>query len=151
MKSDKVKKASEISGRIQKASEMLESLRFPIPRLQPDLEEVRLPDFGPGLPYYLNGEAAFNALKKAVNELQIKAPEDHDVLIEAFGIEVINIQYLEPHTFLFTGLDQEGNNTSVVCHFSQLVAHVVFLPQKGPERIITGFSRYDKTGTQDSE
>jgi len=39
------------------------------------------------------------------------------------------------------GYDDAGNNTYVVAHFSQLVTRVVYLPKRGPERVITGFWR----------
>ena len=90
--------------------------------------------------HWLSGEAAFNALRQAVDELASTAPKDHDVLIEAFGIAVSDVRYMKPHTFLFRGRDQQGHETAVVCHFSQLVAHVVYLPKRGPSRVITGFS-----------
>ena len=90
--------------------------------------------------HWLSGEAAFNALRQAVDELASSAPKDHDVLIEAFGIAVNDVRYMKPHTFLFRGYDEQGHETAVVCHFSQLVARVVYLPKRGPSRVITGFS-----------
>ena len=96
--------------------------------------------------HWLSGDAAFIALQKAVDELVVSAPKDHDVLIQAFNIFVREISYIEPHTFLFSGFNEQGDNTSVVAHYSQLVVHIVHLPKKGPERIITGFARQkDKT------
>ena len=93
------------------------------------------------LSHWLSGNAAFIALKQAVNEIVARAPKDNDVLVHAFNISVREISYIEPHTFLFSGFNQDGHDTSVVAHFSQVVAHIVYLPKKGPERIITGFSR----------
>lgn len=90
--------------------------------------------------HLLSGAATFAALKEAVEYLVGVAPEDHDVLIAAFDIRVIEVRFLEPHTFLFRGFDQEGNHTSVVVHYSQMVARVVYLPKQGPERVITGFT-----------
>jgi hypothetical protein len=92
------------------------------------------------LSHWLSGEAAFNALQQAVDELVQSAPKNHDVLIEAFGIFVREVKYINPHTFIFCGNDDQGHETSVVCHFSQLVARVVYLPKRGKSRVITGFS-----------
>ena len=89
---------------------------------------------------WLTGEAAFEALKQTVEELAHAAPKDHDILIEAFGIAVSDVRYMKPHTFIFHGNDNQGHATAVVCHFSQLVARVVYLPKRGPNRVVTGFS-----------
>ena len=91
--------------------------------------------------HYVTGEASFAALKKAVDELVSFAPEDHDVLIAAFNVFVTKVRYIEPHTFIFRGFNNEGHNTSVVCHYSQLLAHVVYLPKRGPEKVIVGFAQ----------
>jgi hypothetical protein len=91
--------------------------------------------------HYTTGEASFIALKKAVDELVRLAPEDHDVLITAFNIFVTKVRYIEPHTFIFSGFTNEGHDTSVVCHYSQLLAHVVYLPKRGPEKVIVGFAQ----------
>jgi len=99
-----------------------------------------LPKITP-ISHWLSGDAAFVALKQAVDELVACAPKDHDVLIQAFNISVREIRYIEPHTFLFSGFNQEGHHTAVVAHYSQVVAHIVYLPKQGPERVITGFSR----------
>jgi hypothetical protein len=92
------------------------------------------------MPHLLSGAATFAALKEAVDDLAAAAPKDHDVLIQAFNIGVVEVRFLQPHTFLFRGFDQEGNHTFVVVHFSQMVARVVYLPKRGPERVITGFA-----------
>ena len=106
-----------------------------VPRRQFDLSKIT------PLSHWLSGDAAFLALKEAVNKLVALAPEDNDVLVQAFNISVREIRYIEPHTFLFSGFNQEGHHTSVVAHFSQVVAHIVYLPKQGSERIITGFSQ----------
>lgn len=77
----------------------------------------------------------------AVDELVACAPKDHAVLIQAFNITAREIRYIEPHTFLFSGFNHEGHHTAVVAHYSQVVAHIVYLPKQGSERVITGFSR----------
>jgi hypothetical protein len=94
-----------------------------------------------GISHWFSGEAAFIGLKEAVDELSRTAPEDHDVLIEAFNLSVREIRYIEPHTFLFSGINNDGHNSFVVCHYSQLLAHVIYRPKIEKERIITGFSR----------
>lgn len=102
--------------------------------------QMKLPEILP-IRHWHSGESAFIALKEAVNELASSAPKDHDVLIQAFNIAVTEVRYIEPHTLLFRGFDNHGNNTSVVAHYSQLVAHIVYLPKQSKERVITGFAR----------
>jgi hypothetical protein len=92
------------------------------------------------MPKLLSADATFAALRQAVDELSRSAPKDHDVLIQAFGIAVVEVRYIEPHTFLFSGFNDEGHDTFVACHFTQLVAHVSYLPKRGKSRIITGFA-----------
>lgn len=87
----------------------------------------------------MSGDATFIALKDAVDEITRSAPKDHDVVIQAFNILVAEVRLLQPHTLLLSGFNQEGHRTAVVAHYSQMVAHVVYFPQRGPERVITGF------------
>ena len=61
------------------------------------------------LRHLMSGAATFAALKEAVDYLAGAAPKDHDVLIQAFNIGVVEVRFLQPHTFLFRGFDQEGN------------------------------------------
>ena len=110
------------------------SLNLPIRRL-----DLTVPKITP-ISYYLTGEAAFGALKEAVDELARTSPKDHDVMIEAFNLSVTEVRYVKPHTLLFRGFDHEGHDAFVLCHFSQLVARVVYLPKRGASRVITGFS-----------
>lgn len=98
------------------------------------------------LPALLSGAATFTALNAAVEQLVSVAPKDHDVLIVAFDIQVHEVRFLQPHSFLFRGLDSAGNHTSVVAHFSQMVARVVYLPPRGPDRVITGFTLGSERG-----
>jgi hypothetical protein len=58
-----------------------------------------------------------------------------------FDIAMLNARYMEPHSFLFEGIDASGNRTSIVCHFTQLAARVIYLPKRGPSRVITGFAK----------
>jgi hypothetical protein len=88
----------------------------------------------------MSGDATFIALKDAVDDLTRSAPEDHDIVIQAFDILVTEVRFLEPHTLLLRGFNQKGDRTFVVAHYTQMVARVVYLPKRGPERVITGFS-----------
>src|ERR1041385_6221640 len=96
----------------------LESLTHP----KTALSDIALPKLAP-LSHWLSGDAAFRALKVEIALLSSKAPKDHDVLIQAFGIRVTHVTYAEPHILVLRGFDQGGHHTSVVAHFSQLVAH----------------------------
>lgn len=88
----------------------------------------------------MSGNSTFLALKEAVAQLVGAAPKDHDVVIHAFGIYVVEVRFLQPHSFLFRGFDEQGHQTSVVVHYSQMVARVVYIPKRGPRRVITGFA-----------
>jgi len=124
------------------------------------MEPFKMPDFSAiALPYHppvaitiakeqaalarrLNsGDSLFAAMIKAVEELVKAAPPEHDILVEALGVYVTNVEFMEPHTFLFHGHDNNGNKTSAVAHYSQVVCRVVYAPKRGPEKILTGFSR----------
>jgi hypothetical protein len=87
----------------------------------------------------MTGAATFRALQVAVNETLKAAPKDHDVVILAFGITVTNVSFAKPHTLYLGGYNADGHRTIVVAHHSQMVAHVIYRPQQGPDRIITGF------------
>jgi hypothetical protein len=113
----------------------LANMRISVPRLRP----MKLPEITP-LPHFLSGEAAFKALRESVDELVRLAPPDHDVLIHAFGIAVREVRFIEPHILLFHGWNDQGHDSSVIVHFSQLIARVVYQPKAGPERVVTGFA-----------
>jgi len=89
----------------------------------------------------LSGDATWLALECAVNDLVRSAPQDHDVLIQVGNVSVTKARFIKPHTFLFEGVDQDGHRTGLVMHFSQVRAHVIYLPKRGADRVITGFSR----------
>jgi hypothetical protein len=57
----------------------------------------------------MNGDASFSALIQAVEQLSKSAPADHDVLISAFNISVVKVRYVQPHTFIFEGFDDESH------------------------------------------
>ena len=101
------------------------------------------PLHGKPISHWLSGDAAFSALKKAVDELTSTAPKDYDIVIQAFDLTVRKVRFIKPHIFLFSGVTDEGHDASVVCHFTQLVARVVFFPKRGPSRVITGFAQND--------
>ena len=88
----------------------------------------------------LSGEATWQSLQAAVKALVAKAPNDHDVLLHVGGLMVTGARFIEPHTFLFEGITQDGHQSGLVCHFTQVVAQVIYLPKRGPSRIITGFA-----------
>lgn len=115
-------------------SDLIRDLIASMPRT-PKIPEIK------HFSHWLRGDAAFIALKEAVDELVASAPEDYDMLVQAFNISIGEIKYIEPHTCLFSGFNYEGHHTAVVAHYSQVVTHIVYLPKRGPERIITGFSR----------
>ncbi len=119
----------------EEAQRAIENLRIEVPRISiPPMPRIT------PLSHFLSGEAAFKALRKEVEALVKLAPTDHDVLIEAFGILVRDVRFIKPHTLLFRGVSGAGHETSVIIHFTQLVAHIVYMPKKGPERVITGFA-----------
>jgi hypothetical protein len=93
------------------------------------------------LPPLLSGDATWCALKFAVDELRRLAPDDHDVFIQVGDIAVLEARFVEPHTFLFKGINQDGHRTSIVTHFSQLHARIVYHPKRGPVRRVIGFSQ----------
>lgn len=137
---EKMKKDVERFQKIRE--EALGNFQFELPSpilpVLPDFDDVELE---PSLAHYLCGEATFNALVEMVEEGQAKAPQDHDVLIYACGLLVKHVEYKEPHTLVLTGTNGNGHHTAAVAHFTQLVAHVVCVPQHGENRVITGFSR----------
>jgi len=89
----------------------------------------------------LSGEALYVALVKAVQELAQGAPAEHDVFVQAFGLTVTNVRFVEPHAFIFYGNDAAWNQSFAVAHFTQVSATVVYLPKRGPDKVLTGFWR----------
>lgn len=105
-------------------------------------EDDGFPALEPLLPNLLNGEATFTALQQAFDELKRTAPENYDVVIEAFNLTVRELRYVEPHTLVFRCLGEHGKDSFVIAHYSQVVARVVYRPrQTGEPGVITGFSR----------
>jgi hypothetical protein len=91
----------------------------------------------------LSGDATWNALQSAVQSLVSVAPQDHDVLLKMGNISVIKARYVQPHTFIFEGIDDSGQRAGIVLHYTQAAVTVVFVLRKKPAspRVITGFSK----------
>ena len=87
-----------------------------------------------------SGEPTWLALKRSVDELVGRVPQDHDVLLQVSDVSVLKAEFIAPHTFFFEGINQNGHHTGMVIHFSKLDARVVYLPKRGPSRVITGFA-----------
>jgi hypothetical protein len=87
----------------------------------------------------MSGHATWDAMKSAVEHLRRSAPDGHDVIIMVGDVSVEKAFFIEPHTFLFEGVNQDGDNTWIVLHFSQLAVGVVHRPKRRPEPVITGF------------
>jgi hypothetical protein len=92
------------------------------------------------LPLLLSGVPTWVGLKIAIDDLKSSAPQDCDVLIQFDDFAVHEVQFIEPHTFLFKGINGHGHNASIVCHFTQVKAHVIYRPKQGANRMITGFA-----------
>jgi hypothetical protein len=60
------------------------------------------------LPHLLSGEAMFIAMKRAVDDLVGRAPQDHDVLIQIGDLSVIEARFIEPHTFFLRASIRTG-------------------------------------------
>src|SRR6266516_4469256 len=60
-----------------------------------------------------SGEATWTALRKAVAEIVSSAPQDHDVLVTYLDLAILEIEFFEPHTFLFKGIDPDGHHTRI--------------------------------------
>ena len=56
----------------------------------------------------LSGDATWSALKQAVQELSRSAPQDHDVVLRVSDLTILEARYIEPHSFLFRGLSDDG-------------------------------------------
>jgi hypothetical protein len=89
------------------------------------------------LPHLLSGEATFIAMKRAVDDLVSRAPQDHDIFILMDDFSVLEARFIEPHTFLFEGFDQDGHRAGMVCHFSQIKVRVIYRPKRDETRIVS--------------
>jgi hypothetical protein len=91
------------------------------------------------MPALLSGHATWEAMKSAIEKLRRIAPKDHDVVIKVSDVTVIEAYFIEPHAFLFQGVNDVGEDTWIGLHFSQLVFAVIHRPKFRPEPTITGF------------
>jgi len=89
---------------------------------------------------FQSGEPTWNALQESVASLVSSSPQDHDVVVLVSDVIVHQAKFIGPHTFLFEGVNQQGHQTMLVVHFSKLDARVVYLPKRGPSRVVTGFA-----------
>jgi hypothetical protein len=89
------------------------------------------------LPQLLSGEAMFVAMKRAVDDLVSRAPQDHDIFILMDDFSVLEARFIEPHTFLFEGFDKDGHQAGMVCHFSQIKVRVIYRPKRDETRIVS--------------
>ena len=87
----------------------------------------------------MSGHPTWNAMKSAVQHLRSIAPKDHDVFVIVGDVTVFETYFLEPHTFLFEGVNNDGDHTWIGLHFSQLAFGVVHRPKRKLEPVITGF------------
>ena len=88
----------------------------------------------------LAGLPTWVALQEEVQALVSRVPKDHDVYIQVGDLLVTEARFIQPHTFLFQGINQDGHSTGIMVHFTQLHARVVYLPKQGIDRVITGFA-----------
>lgn len=125
----------------------ISDLRIEVPEPEPLIP----PELFDEITFESQAEVTFNALKQAVIELATSAPKDHDVLIKAFDLSVYEVRYLEPHTLMFRGVNSQGLDTFAIAHYTQLVAHVIYLPKRGNERVVTGFQKVTSVGRAEDQ
>ncbi len=80
----------------------------------------------------MSGDATWQALKSAVDNLKRTAPQDQDIVLRIDNLTIFEARFLEPHTFLFEGIDQNGHRAGIVVHYTQAVVSVVFCPKDSP-------------------
>lgn len=101
--------------------------------------DINLPRV-PALSTYLSGRAVYEALQQEINKCRVLAPEDHDVWVYAFGIVCEEVVFIHPHTLLFRGFNEHGDDTRVVAHFTQVVARISYEPKRKAVGVVTGFA-----------
>lgn len=82
----------------------------------------------------------------AVEQLRRIAPKDHDVVVKVANVTVIKTYFIEPHAFLFDGVNDVGEDTWIGLHFSQLIFAVIHRPKFRAEPVIITFSPHIVTG-----
>ena len=78
----------------------------------------------------LDGQSTFLAIQNSVNNLRKETPENHDTLIAAFGLIIDEVAFQHPHTIILSGVDNSGNHSSIVAHFSQLIIQVIHVKRE---------------------
>lgn len=90
--------------------------------------------------HWASGEASFKALTQIKQELATSATENNcRILITDLGTIVSHIRYFDPHTFLISGHDYQGNAVDEVLHYSQLRIRVIQKPEEVPASRPIGF------------
>lgn len=70
---------------------------------------------------YSTGEATFKALTKIVNDFTESPSENYGIVVKTQnGLQVFSITYFHPHTFLFSGKDNQGNEACDLLHYNQI-------------------------------
>jgi len=83
------------------------------------------------------GAAALAGLQYTLEQLSRLAAKNSDTLVKAYGATVSEVSLLKPDTLLLTGVDDDGADVVVLVHYTQLIAHIVFLPMKGEVPVVT--------------
>lgn len=83
------------------------------------------------------GAAALAGLQYALEQLSSLPAKDCDTLVKAYDVTVSEVSLLKPDTLLLTGVDDHGADVVVLVHYTQLIAHIVFLPMKGEVPVVT--------------
>ena len=95
----------------------------------------------------VNGDATFIAIQNAIKDLRRSAPKDHDVVVFAFDLTVHKLVFYKPDTFLFRGIDDEGNHTRIVSHFTNAIIRIAEdFDAPLPSDILAGFLGGKKSG-----
>lgn len=86
-----------------------------------------------------SGEATWLGLKRAVNDLLSRATPDHDVVMFVADVAVLEAEFLSPDSFIFRGVNRDGNWTHIVAHNAQVMARIIDRPMQGSHRVVTRF------------
>jgi len=96
-----------------------------------------MPELTESIDDLTGGAAALAGLQYALEQLSRLPAKDCDTLVKAYGAIVSEVSLLKPDTLLLTGVDDNGADVVVLVHYTQLIAHIVFLPMKGEVPIVT--------------
>jgi len=113
MESDIINRALQSTRGISESMRALDSAL-----MEEGIRKRKVTDAQVVLPHLLSGDATFQAIEHAVDDLVKCVPQDHDVLILVDDLTVHDARFIGPHTFLFEGVNPEGRRAAVVCHFS---------------------------------